>query len=53
MAKKGCGPLGCRNKLIYLKHISDMATPVVLLWILATSFWDDSGTWIDGETWND
>lgn len=23
MAKKGCGPLGCRNKKIYLRHVND------------------------------
>jgi hypothetical protein len=27
MAKKGCGPLGCRNKLMYLKAIDDQNTP--------------------------
>lgn len=22
-------------------------------WILATSFWEDIGVWLDNETWND
>lgn len=22
-------------------------------WILATSFWEDAGVWLDNETWND
>lgn len=23
------------------------------IWILATSFWDDTGTWLDSESWID
>jgi cytochrome bd-type quinol oxidase subunit 1 len=23
------------------------------LWILAANTWNDSGVWVDGETWND
>jgi len=25
----------------------------ILVWILASSIWNDSGVWLDGQTWND
>ena len=28
-------------------------SPPTETWILATSFWADTGVWLDNETWND
>jgi hypothetical protein len=43
----------CSNALFYM----GINKPKVITpgddWILRTGFWDDAGTWIDGDNWID
>lgn len=36
-------------RVIAIGHDND----ILPKWILSTGFWDDTGIWIDAETWND
>lgn len=35
------------------RSLTPIYPPVISDWILATSFWDDDGTYIDTEVWID
>lgn len=41
-------------KLLIKSYIGNVNIPGELSnWILANSFWNDSGSWLDDATWND
>lgn len=45
-----------RKRMMVMKYQPGYFTPtppVTSNWILALSVWNDSGEWIDTETWND
>jgi hypothetical protein len=45
-----------RKRMMVMKYqpgYFGASTPPVSNWILALSVWNDSGEWIDTETWND
>lgn len=48
MIKLGFGKLGLKGL-----GFSNILTPVVAVWILATGFWNDGGRWIDSDVWID
>jgi len=42
---------GCENKKWYLG--TPFGGSILLEWILAFGIWNDTGVWIDAETWKD